>query len=135
MKGQEKVSGQITLRDPERIADVFAETTTGSTDETGRLNELILNAAVLWHQKNGEKSGHNDSITHEKLAEGLTDRAELILRHLERIGPTTPATLADACGIPLSSLQRNLRSLWTSGVITKTGNTRGVRYALPKTQK
>lgn len=108
-----------------------AETASGSI----RIAGLLCKAAALWHQTQAGKTSSQVTGRRADLPEELSPKEEQILAGLDVIGPANPASLATYCRIPLPTLQRNLKSLLKRGLITKEGQTRGVRYALPRHKK
>lgn len=103
-----------------------------------RLAELILKAASLWH------SGKipNSVGCHEKEVADLRDtKVELddiskqILKTLQLLGLARPCDLARHCAVSQPTVQRRLKELRLANLIVKYGNTKGVSYALPKTEK
>lgn len=110
----------------------------GDSQGQERLAELILKAASRWHS-----GAHPQAVKcHEKEVADvqdtevdLDDVSKQILKALRSVGQTRPCDLSKYCGVSQPTIQRRLKELLLANLIVKYGNTKGVTYALPKTEK
>lgn len=65
----------------------------------------------------------------------LDDVSKQILKTLRALGHARPCDLSKYCGVSQPTIQRRLKELLLAKLIVKHGNTKGVTYALPKTEK
>lgn len=106
--------------------------------EQERLAELILKAASLW-----QSEAHPQLVgSHEKVATEFQDAeveldevSKQILKTLRSLGQARPCDLSKYCAVSQPTVQRRLKELLLAELIAKQGNTKGVCYALPKTEK
>lgn len=104
----------------------------------GRLAELILKAASLWHAGEIPNSVgyHGKEVSELQLTEvELDEVSKQILKTLRSAGQARPCDLARMSGISQPTIQRRLKELRLANLIVKHGKTKGVTYALPKTEK
>ncbi|NBB79770.1 MAG: MarR family transcriptional regulator [Verrucomicrobia bacterium] len=102
--------------------------------EQTRLAELILKAADVWDRENN--TCHLDAVSNATASStDLTDNQVIILKTLAQLGASKPSTISQACQLSQPTVQRQLKNLLLANLIEKRGRTRGVRYALPKTEK
>jgi hypothetical protein len=103
-----------------------------------RLAALILKAASLWHSGVIPESVgcHENEVAELGDAEmELDDVSTQILKTLSLRGQARPCDLARYCAVSQPTVQRRLKELLLANLIVKHGNTKGVTYALPKTEK
>lgn len=103
-----------------------------------RLAALILKAASLWHSEviPGSVGCHENEVAELRDAEvDLDDVSTQILKTLKLVGQARPCDLSKYCAVSQPTVQRRLKELLLANLIVKRGNTKGVTYALPKTEK
>jgi predicted HTH transcriptional regulator len=103
-----------------------------------RLAALILRAANLWQSEAHPQSVkcHKEEVAESQNAEvDLDDVSKQILKALTSVGQARPCDLSKYCGVSQPTIQRRLKALLLAKLIVKHGNTKGVTYALPKTEK
>lgn len=110
----------------------------GDSQEQQRLAALILKAASLWHSGAIPEpvKCHEKDVAELRNAEvALDDVSKKILKTLSSVGQARPCDLSKYCGVSQPTIQRRLKELLLAKLIVKHGNTKGVTYALPKTEK
>jgi hypothetical protein len=110
----------------------------GDSKEQERLAELILKAASLWQSKAHPQSVecHENEVAELQDAEVELDGvSKQILKTLRSLGQARPCDLSRYCAVSQPTIQRRLKELLLAKLIAKQGNTKGVCYALPKTEK
>jgi len=102
------------------------------------LAALILKAAGLWQSEAHPQSVkcHENEVAELWDAEVELDEVSTqILKTLSSLGQARPCDLARICSVSQPTAQRRLKVLLLANLIVKHGNTKGVTYALPKTEK
>ena len=106
--------------------------------EQERLAELILKAANLWQSEaDPELASYQEKVATEfqDPEVELDEVSKQILRTLRTLGQARPCDLSKYCAVSQPTIQRRLKELLLASLIAKHGNTKGVSYALPKTEK
>lgn len=107
-------------------------------DGGARLRCLILKSSALWigrhcplaYDPSHEDNAHAQLEPKNSLSSKSTSK---VLVSLVELGPSKPSQIASSTGLSQPTVQRLLKKLLVARKITKSGRTRGVRYALPKT--
>jgi len=115
-----------------------ARDNSGDSRGQERLATLILKAASLWQSEAHPQSVecHEKEVAELQDAEvELDDVSKQILKTLRSLGHARPCDLSKYCAVSQPTVQRRLKDLLLANLIVKHGNTKGVTYALPKTEK
>lgn len=109
-----------------------------SSPDQEKLAALILKAARLWQSNQTAETlncNHRDAPGLIESIDESDEVSEQILKTLQSRGHARPSDLARLCRVSQPTVQRRLKELLLAELIVKHGNTKGVTYALPKTEK